>query len=554
MGVAACDNTELDLQDNPNAVTPDRAEVDFLYNSVVLKYAEVIEDIWIFTANVSRMRAMTGGNLYANAFSPASFNAVWNDVYADFIPDVKALLAITEERGLDIHSGTAKIMQAYVLMALVDIFGNVPFSQAGAGADNLSPGVDDGASIYAAAETLLDEAIAQLKGSTAAKPANDLFYAGNVDRWVTAANTLKLRAALTTRLVDGSAASKINALISGGDLIDNANEDFQFQYGTERSNPNSRHPLYNDSYETTDGDYMSNYYMWLLWDEKEIVDPRIRYYFYRQELDLSDEDPNIWECVYSITPDPSSAPDHYTAVQSDLPYCITAIEGYFGRDHGNNQGIPPDGPIRTMYGLYPVGGRFDDNSAEFTQNSGTDGALGGGIQPILLSSFVDFMRAEAALTLGTSDNAQAMLESGIRKSMAKVKSFGSKVDLTNVVGTDLDGNPITAEQAFGIDDEAVQDYVDKVMELYNDAANDDERLDIIIKEYLIALWGNGLEAYNAYRRTGKPGNVQPTLEPNPGSYIRSALYPADFVNLNSSVSQKSTDDRVFWDDGSADLY
>ena len=40
---------------------------------------------------------------------------------------------------------------------------------------------------------------------------------------------------------------------------------------TEVTNPfrvESRHPLYADSYEASDGDYMSNYYMWLLIDEK----------------------------------------------------------------------------------------------------------------------------------------------------------------------------------------------------------------------------------------------------------------------------------------------
>ena len=120
--------------------------------------------------------------------------------------------------------------------------------------------------------------------------------------------------------------------------------------------------------------------------------------------------------------------------------------------------------------LYPVGGQFDDNSATEVQQGGTTGALGGGIQPILLSSFVDFMRAEAALTLGTSDNAKAMLESGVRKSIDKVLGFASKVDLSHVVGEDVDGNPITAEQAFVATEEDIQEYIDKVMELY-DAAN-----------------------------------------------------------------------------------
>ena len=191
---------------------------------------------------------------------------------------------------------------------------------------NFSPNVDKGDQVYAAALALIDEATSQLSGSTAAKPANDLFYGGDPAKWISFANTLKLKAYLTTRLVDGSAKDKINGLLSG-DLIDDESEDFEFEYGTNRDNPNSRHPLYNDSYETTDGDYMSNYYMWLLWDEKEIVDPRIRFYFYRQDLDLTDEDINIWECVYSNEPDlivPGQMPDRHI-LQLLILTCLTVF-------------------------------------------------------------------------------------------------------------------------------------------------------------------------------------------------------------------------------------
>ena len=39
------------------------------------------------------------------------------------------------------------------------------------------------------------------------------------------------------------------------------------------------------------------------------------------------------------------------------------------------------------------------------------------------------------------------------------------------------------------------------------------------------MYGNGVDAYNAYRRTGFPTTLQPNMEPNPGSYIRSLYYP-----------------------------
>ncbi len=58
-----------------------------------------------------------------------------------------------------------------------------------------------------------------------------------------------------------------------------------------------------------------------------------------------------------------------------------------------------------------------------------------------------------------------------------------------------------------------------------------------MKELHIATFGNGLEAYNAYRRTGFPSNMQPSLNPNPGDFYRSAYYPDNSVNNNPSASQ-----------------
>ncbi len=106
---------------------------------------------------------------------------------------------------------------------------------------------------------------------------------------------------------------------------------------------------------------MSNYYMWCLYKEKNVVDPRIRYYFYRQTKDIS-KDPNELPCLGV------SKPAHYS---DDCVFCAVG-DGYWGRDHLDNSGIPPDNGLRTIYGLYPGGGKSDDNSLR--QGTKSDGA------------------------------------------------------------------------------------------------------------------------------------------------------------------------------------
>ena len=70
----------------------------------------------------------------------------------------------------------------------------------------------------------------------------------------------------------------------------------------------------------------------------------------------------------------------------------------------------------------------------------------------------------------------------------------------------------------------------------------------IMKEWYLALWGNGFDAYNNYRRTGKPNDMQPTISSSPDAFIRTFWYPAVHANLNKSAAQKANPTaKTFWD-------
>jgi hypothetical protein len=231
-------------------------------------------------------------------------------------------------------------------------------------------------------------------------------------------------------------------------------------------------------------------------------------------------------------------PPWYPAVPSQTPFCVVG-QGYLGRDHGDNSGGPPDGSYRTAFGVYPAGGQFDADQAEEVALG--IGGQGSGINPIWLSSFTSFLEAEAANTLGitTQGVAKTLLKNGVTTSIAKVMDFPALLNVTPGAGY----VPSSTQ---------VQDYIDKVMSIYDAAGTDDAKLNVIMTEYYLALWGNGVESYNNYRRTGKPANAQiPVADPNPGFFMRSFYYPSVFVNRNSNApAQKSPGDavnKVFWD-------
>jgi hypothetical protein len=260
-------------------------------------------------------------------------------------------------------------------------------------------------------------------------------------------------------------------------------------------------------------------------------DPRTRYYFYRQNAvtpGFDGSEPALETLQCSL----QTPPAHYDG----FPFCGLP-NGFWGRDHGNDEGIPPDGFLRTLVGVYPAGGAFDDS--RFDPLGLGAGAGGNGITPILLSSSVHFWEAEVALASGNVAGAKTHMLAGLADSVSKVMAFGAK-DSTG----DLSAAP-TADD--------VNLHASSIEAAFD--ADPTGGWNVLGQEFFVSLYGNGNDAYNFYRRTGYPNNLQPNLEPDPGSYIRSLWYPSNFVNTNSSVNQKpDVTQTVFWDNGSTSLY
>jgi hypothetical protein len=541
--LGSCSKKLDSLLINPNSPSPDLASADLYLSQAQLSFAGFFNGVSSTGMEITRQIVMYGPT-YPSAYTPQSFDGDWSTAYTGVLKHVNALIPIADQQKKYVNLGMAKIMKAYTLMTLVDVFGNVPAAEANLGSENTNPAAQDGKTVYENAIKLLDEAITDLGKTPGSYPGNqDLFYgasnATGAGRWRTLAKTLKLRAYMTTRLVDATAATKIAALLTENDLIDTEAEDWQFKYSTKQANPNSRHPRYNGNWTATgsSGDYIGTWFMWTLTNEKgtfsnnvaaDASDPRTRYYLYRQRISYAEANEVTQACFAQFST--GSRPAHYPA---GMPYCQIA-PGFWGRDHGDNEGIPPDGDKRTTVGIYPFGGDFDaNNNVSVGLNRGGQGA---GIQPLWLSSFTEFLKAEAAVILGTAGDAKALTESGVRKSIAKVVGFPAAIGAPAPSATYV---PTTAK---------IDAYVAKVNAAYDAATTNSAKLEVIMKEFYLAAWGNGLDIWNNYRRTSKPANMQLTIEAAPGPFIRSHFYPSVYVNRNINAQQKAgVNVKVFWD-------
>ena len=89
LSFVACD-TNLDLQENPNAVTPDKTDINDLYNNIQLEFGSTYLNAEFAAGQMSRMYHM-GSFTYESAVSPNTLNNLWFDAYADLFPDIAVL-------------------------------------------------------------------------------------------------------------------------------------------------------------------------------------------------------------------------------------------------------------------------------------------------------------------------------------------------------------------------------------------------------------------------------------------------------------------------------
>ena len=527
----SCDTADLNLTENPNILTS--GDVNLLLNTMQIGYRNNVSTFNGLGGALTRIDFM-GGRDYFNNYSGATMNGVWSTTYSNIFANLQEMERINNESDInyDFHVGLGKIMQAHSLFILVDMIGNAAYTEALDPIQFPAPNLDEGASVYTAALGLLTEAEALLSSGPATQGATDFYYGGDTNKWLKVINSLRLKAYKQT-----SNVSAFNAVIAGNNFISSTEDDLEFKYGTNVLQPDTRHPDYATDYTPSGANiYQSN---WLMETMLLKDDPRIRYYFYRQvggtpgalDIDGNEVAPNEETLACSLV----VPPQHY--IDGGYTYC-SVDNGYWGRSHGNDEGTPPDSFTRTALGVYPAGGKFDDNDFAVDEDDPNydptvglgKGGAGAGIEPMLLASWIDFWRAEMA----ASDALKAtFMEAGMTKSISKVQTFGA-----------LDSS---ADTSFAPSETEVAAYISGIVAEYNTATGDDKE-NVYAEQYWIALFGGGGESWNYYRKTGYPTTLTPNWEPSPGAFPRTFLLPQNEVITNPNLTQRtSLSNQVFWD-------
>jgi hypothetical protein len=476
----------------------------------------------------------TGNNFF--------IGTAWPFFYQGTLANLEQIIKDGTTAGNLRYVGIAKILKAFTYSQLVDIFGDIPFSEALKLKEGVKyPKFDDDATIYPQLFTMIDEGIADLSNTSAAnvlRPgSDDVIYGGNVTSWIKAANTIKLKLYTQIRKVK-TVTTEVTALLnSPATLISATAESFLIPYGPSGAT-DDRNPAFGDYFAAQRLNFISPWFYEILKGYNPrintgVVDPRIPYYIYNQ--------------LNATQATREGNPTEYR----DGPF-VSIIFGSAGpnRDHNQQNSI-------SLMGIYPAGGKYDDGSA--TIATGTSGT---GAAPYRLITYADrlYLEAELINTGVITGDARAKLKAAIEESFKQVDYVVTK--------TGTSGVPVLAGTT------AVTNYVNAMLAQY-DAGDNNRKLEIIMTQKWISAFGSHIDEYTDYRRTGYPiffnpndptmapgGRVQPPINgdpSNPGAQASvpvqlSRPYPLSLpwltpelnTNPNAPPQKNQSTYKVFW--------
>lgn len=508
----------LDINDDPN--NPLDVPVTQLLPTVQERFASAVGMSSLSgTASFLVQHNVTRGDLNDYIIAANTGSGAFNSLYIDCLTDIREILRISDANGYTAYAGVAKIMKAHIYSVLVDYWGDIPFTEAGFGSANPTPAFDEDAEIYDEIFALIDEGLADLNEPvTFLIRGDDLIYGGDLEKWEMYANTLKLKLYNQIRLVRDVSA-EVNDLLDNEPLISDLASDFEFDYGASVL-PDNRNPAYPGQYAPASKTSPNPYFYEVMSNQNtflhngnlfDVTDPRIRYYFYNQLVPAEtsqNHPPAYWDSGTGF------------ASLYSFSFNIDPREGF-------DQSVSA-----TAMGLYPIGGRYDVGDGATANNNG----YGRTPQRILTFFARKFIEAELALAGVTTADERALLEEAVEASFAKVNEVAA------------------AASAPLISDVARDAYVTEVLAVYDAAASDAERLQIIMTQKWIASYGYAVDVFTDFRRTGWPllhdGNTD-----NRATTVRtrelvvSFVYPDNEILLNPNAPSQRNPylSKVFWD-------
>lgn len=504
----SCDEQSLlDLNVDPNSVT--EMDMQYLFSLATLRIAGEYENTranMLYSATMIQHTSslagyFSGDKYFYNAqYSGAYMERHYTDVIRLYSHVISKTDGVPSETNLN---AAATIMRIFDLHRMTDLYGDIPYFQAGRGLEgeeNWFPAYDNQRDIYYDMVDQLKAARDRFTPNARSLGVQDFMYGGNLEQWRKFTNSLLMRIAMRMSNVDPAKAREVfvEANSSGAFTSNQDNGVINFSTGPFGVNRNGLNDGYWNTYKYSRDCKISKTFMdWMI----ENNDPRLM--IVSGGLG-NPEDPSTWNT------DPSAQrgmPNGYNSTTILNVLTPSEIEEFTSPGVGNR--------MFSMLNLKYLD--WDD--------------------PYWLISYaeVELMKAEAALLGWINTDANTHFANGV------AAAINAWVDF---------------DPSFARSTSEINDYITG---RGFSAASLEDKLRLIGEEYWAATWLNDIESWSNWRRTGYP-ILEPTQDPNrfeANEIPRRLRYweaeiganPENYENARARIGGDFLMTKTWWDGG-----
>lgn len=241
LAFGGCTDDFQEINTNPATYSQSTFDPNFLLTSTQLHYTgshDFAYETWranlIYCATmVQGLSSVVGywaGDKYLlnEAYQAAYWGAATVGAYPEQVKPITDLVEFTRdnEKYKNLHQ-IGRIMRALIMQRITDLYGDVPYFEAGMGyyTGIITPKYDKQEDIYADLLKEVEEATNALDPA-ADTPHGDVFYNGDIEKWKRFGNSLLLRMAMRLSKVDPETAQAYVAKVQGKTMSSNADNAF----------------------------------------------------------------------------------------------------------------------------------------------------------------------------------------------------------------------------------------------------------------------------------------------------------------------------------------
>ncbi|MCC8094568.1 MAG: SusD/RagB family nutrient-binding outer membrane lipoprotein [Tannerellaceae bacterium] len=255
-GMASCDSY-LDINQDPNSPAEDNVNPSMIFPGAEMNLA----------SSYGNFLRLTGGYFaqhYAQLFGTSNYldfsrfnmsatrsSGMYTQLNARCL---KNLQTVREQASASEEWGTylaATILRAFTYQALVDTYGETPYTEA-LDISNPTPNYDDGITVYQGILDEIDEALSNVSNSDIVCT-NFLFGSSSVSNWIQLANALKLK--ILMRMSDVQNVQSLVAALIAENNFPTADIAWQGMWSNESGKAN---PFYQEEFATYFGSTQRN--------------------------------------------------------------------------------------------------------------------------------------------------------------------------------------------------------------------------------------------------------------------------------------------------------